>query len=231
MKTPKRLGMLTPSSNTVLEPETQRLLPSDGSVTVHVSRLRVLQVSADEGSLGQFELDRVLAAADLLVDAAVDLILWNGTAASWLGFDRDKAMVEAIEARTGIRATTAVLALNDRLRELGARRLGLVTPYVEALEARILANYRAAGFEIGASVRSNLTDVTRIGEIAPAAIADMVRDVGRSPADAILIVCTNLAGAGMAPALTEELGIPVLDSVRVAVEHSLARLLTPRAAF
>jgi maleate isomerase len=224
MVRPKRLGMLTPSSNTVLEPETQRLLPPDGSVTVHVSRLRVTQISAEESSLQQFELDRVLSAADLLADAEVDLILWNGTAASWLGFERDRALVDAIEKRTGVDATTAVIALNERLTALGARRIGLVTPYIEAVETRIVANYRAAGFEVVAAVRANLTKNTSYAAIAPAEIADMVRAAARKPVDAILILCTNLAGARVADPLTNDLGIPVLDSVAVSVLHSLARL-------
>ena len=220
----KRLGILVPSSNTVVEPETQKLLPPDGSVTTHVSRLKVVQISADDGSLKQFELDRVLAAAELLADADVDLILWNGTAASWLGFERDADMIHAIEAATGIAATTAVIALNERLGALGARRIGLVTPYVEALESRIIANYRAAGFEVAASARSNLTENTSYAAIAPATIADMAREVARTPVDAILILCTNLAGASIAAPLTAELGLPVLDSVVVAIEHSLALL-------
>ncbi len=224
MSRPKRLGMLTPSSNTVLEPETQRLLPPGDFVTVHVSRLRVVQISAEESSLGQFELDRVLAAADLLADAAVDIILWNGTAASWLGFERDRLLVEAIEARTGIPATTAIMALNDQLAALGAHRIGLVTPYVEAIEARIAANYRGAGFEVAAAVRANLTENTSFAEISPGAIADMVREVARTPLDAILILCTNLRGARVADPLTDELGVSVLDSVAVAVRHSLACL-------
>jgi maleate isomerase len=224
MSRSKRLGMLTPSSNTVLEPETQRLLPPDDSVTVHISRLRVVQISAEASSLGQFELDRVLAAADLLADAAVDLILWNGTAASWLGFERDRLLVEEIRARTGIAATTAVMALNERLAALGARRIGLVTPYVEAIEARIAANYRGAGFEVAAAVRANLTENTSFAEISPATIAGMVREVARTPLDAVLILCTNLRGAPVADSLTDELGVPVLDSVAVAVRHSLARL-------
>jgi maleate isomerase len=220
----KRLGILVPSSNTVVEPETQKLLPPDGSVTTHVSRLKVVQISADDGSLKQFELDRVLAAAELLADADVDLILWNGTAASWLGFERDADMIRAIEAATGIAATTAVIALNERLGALGALRIGLVTPYVEALESRIIANYRAAGFEVAASARSNLTENTSYAAIAPATIADMAREVARTPVDAILILCTNLAGASIAAPLTAELGLPVLDSVVVAIEHSLALL-------
>lgn len=221
MRHPKRLGMLAPSSNTVLEPETAKLLPSDGSVTSHVSRLRVVQISEDMSSLQQFEIEPVLAAAELLADAAVDLILWNGTAASWLGFDCDQQWVAAIEARTGIRTTTAIIAINEALRRIGARRIGLVTPYVEALERRIIANYSGIGIEVAAAVRSDLTENTAYAAITPEEIAEMVRKVARQPVDAILILCTNLAGSSIAPQLSKELGIPVLDSVRVAIEHSL----------
>ncbi|WP_052210854.1 aspartate/glutamate racemase family protein [Rhizobium rhizogenes] len=221
---PKRLGMLAPSSNTVLEPETAKLLPTDGSVTSHVSRLRVVQISDDASSLQQFEIEPVLAAADLLADAAVDLILWNGTAASWLGFDRDRQWVEAIEARTGIRTTTAVIAINEALQRIGARRIGLVTPYVEALERRIIANYSGIGIDVAAAVRNNLTENTAYAAIKPREIANMVREVALTPVDAIVILCTNLAGSSIAPALSLELGVPVLDSVRVAIEHSLVFL-------
>jgi maleate isomerase len=222
----KRLGMLVPSSNTVVEPATMRHMAGIEGVSVHVSRLGVVMISADQGSLQQFDVDRVVAAAQLLADAKVDLILWNGTAASWLGFARDREMVEAITAATGIPATTAVMALNARLRALGARRIGLVTPYVEALEARIVANYTAAGYEVAAASRADLTENTRYAAIPPETIADMARAVAGTPVDAILILCTNLAGAAIAGPLSAELGIPVLDSVVVALEHSLALLGT-----
>ena len=60
--------------------------------------------------------------------------------------------------------------------------------------------------------------------ITPDEIAGMVREVARTPVDAILILCTNLAGSSIAEPLGRELGVPVLDSVRVAVEHSLMLL-------
>ena len=104
---PKRLGMLVPSSNTVLEPAVAKLLPADGSVTTHVSRIGVVTISADERSLGQFTVGQFTAASTLLADAKVDLILWNGTAASWLGFDWDQQIIETIERQTMTRATTA----------------------------------------------------------------------------------------------------------------------------
>jgi maleate isomerase len=216
--------MLVPSSNTILEPVTVGLLPPDGSVTAHVSRLRVLRIADDDSTQSQFDSEPMLQAADLLADAKVDLILWNGTAAAWLGFARDEAITTTIAARTGIQATTAVIALNQRLQDLGARRIGLVTPYVADIERQIIANYRAIGIEIVAAARADRTDNASFADIAPDEVAAMVRRVAVAPLDAILILCTNMAGAPVATALTAELGIPVLDSVVVAVEHSLARL-------
>jgi maleate isomerase len=217
----KRLGMLVPSSNTVLEPATAALLPADGSVTAHVARLRVVRIADDADSDAQFALDRVLAAAEMLADAEVDLILWNGTAASWLGFERDAELVAAIERHTAIRATTALLALNAELARRGARRIGLVTPYVAAIEARITAHYAAAGITVVTAIRADLTENTAYARIPPDVVCAMVRQAAREPVDAVLIVCTNVAGAALAPDLERELGVPVLDSVRVAIEGSL----------
>jgi maleate isomerase len=222
----KRLGMLVPSSNIVLEPETAKILAPHHWLTCHVSRLPVVTISAEDGSRGQFDLPPVLATAKLLADARVDLILWNGTAASWLGFDRDRTLTEAIQAQTGIPATTAVLAINERLSRLGARRIGLVTPYIDAIDADIARNYREIGVDVVASERLRITDNFAIGEVSADQVSDMIRTVARARPEAIVVMCTNLVGAAFAETLSAELGIPVLDSVRVAVEHCV-ELLRP----
>ncbi len=226
----KRLGVLAPSSNTVLEPETVKLLPADGSISVHVSRVRVVRISERPESLAQFEPAPFLAAAELLADAHVDLILWNGTAASWLGFERDRQLIAQIESHTHIRTTTAVIAINTALARLGARRIGLVTPYVAGLEARIIGNYRTIGIEVASAVRRDLTENTDYAAISPGEVADMVRAAAREPVDAVVIMCTNLAGSSVAQALERELGVAVLDSVRVAIQHGLELLRAPSAA-
>lgn len=217
-----RLGMLVPSSNTVLEPATTALLPADGSITTHVARIRVLRIADDASTQAQFTGQAMADAAELLADAKVDLILWNGTAAGWLGFAQDDAIVSAIEARTGIPATTAVMALNARLAALGARRIGLVSPYVEAVERQIVENYAAAGIAIVAMARADRTENASFADITPETVAEMVRAVARTPVEAIMILCTNMAGAHLAPGLSAELGVPVMDSVRVAIDHSLS---------
>ena len=46
-----RLGMLTPSSNTVLEPLTTAMLADLPNATAHFARFRVLKISMDDLSL------------------------------------------------------------------------------------------------------------------------------------------------------------------------------------
>jgi maleate isomerase len=214
----RRIGLLLPSSNTVVEPESQSLIPQDGSVTLHFSRFRVTVISDDSASSRQFEMESMLQPALLLADAKVDRIAWAGTAASWLGFDRDDELVGLITGRTRIPATTAVLAINAHLCRLGARRLGLVTPYIEALEQQIKANYRAWGAEVVASRRLNLTVNTDYAAVGPDTIEAMCRDVASARPDAIVIMCTNLGFARQAGTLSVGLGIPVIDSVAATLD-------------
>lgn len=118
-----RVGMLTPSSNTVLEGLCFRMTADLPGVSVHFSRFRVTEISLAERGLQQFDAAPMLAAADLLADAEVDAIVWQGTSGGWLGFEEDERLCASIIDATGIPATTSVLALNDALRAVAARRI------------------------------------------------------------------------------------------------------------
>ncbi len=121
---PIRLGVLTPSSNTALEPLTSAIVAGAAGASAHFSRFKVTEIALSDAALGQFDDSKILAAADLLADAKVDVIGWSGTSSGWLGFDADRRLVERIRERTGIPATTAVLALNELLALRGITRLG-----------------------------------------------------------------------------------------------------------
>src|ERR1700685_1915950 len=104
-----RLGMLTPSSNTALEPITNAMLAGIADVSVHFSRFKVTEIALSESALRQFDDSEILRAAEVLAHAQVDVIPGNGPSAGWLGFDRDERLCERITAATGIRACTTVL--------------------------------------------------------------------------------------------------------------------------
>jgi hypothetical protein len=61
-----RLGMLTPSSNTVLKPVTMAMPASLPDVSAHFSRFKVTEIARSEQALGPFDDSEILCAAELL---------------------------------------------------------------------------------------------------------------------------------------------------------------------
>jgi maleate isomerase len=221
MAAPIRLGMLTPSSNTVLEPITAAMLAGLPEVTAHFARFRVTEIALSPGALAQFDDSAILAAAELLSHAKVDVIAWNGTSSGWLGFAADERLCQRITSATGRPAATSMLALNSVLRRKDVRRLGLVTPYRADVQARIVANYGALGIECVAERHLDIQDNFAFAEVEPAVLARMTREVAASRPDAIAIACTNLRAASLVFELEQELGVPVYDTIATVVWDSL----------
>jgi maleate isomerase len=221
MSAPVRLGMLTPSSNTTLEPVTTAMLAGLPSVSVHFSRFRVTEIALSRDALAQFDERPILAAAELLAHARVDVIAWNGTSSGWLGFDADTRLCERIEAATGIRACTSMLALNEILTATGVKRFGLVTPYIDVVQQRIIANYAALGIECDAERHLGIQDNFAFAEVAADTLAGMIHAVAAERPDAIGVICTNLRAAPLVAALERETGIPIYDTIATVVWKSL----------
>ncbi|MGH8737993.1 MAG: maleate cis-trans isomerase family protein [Burkholderiales bacterium] len=215
------LGMLTPSSNTVLEPVTAAMLAGLPEVSAHFGRFRVTEIALSERALGQFDDGEILRAAELLSHAKLHCIGWNGTSSGWLGFDADERLCERITAATGIPACTSVLALNEILRATGVARFALVTPYRDDVQQKIVANYARSGFQCVAERHLGLQDNFSFSEVSADRLRAMAREVAQAKPQAITIFCTNLRGAPIAEALEQELGIPVYDTISTVVWRSL----------
>lgn len=215
------LGMLTPSSNTALEPLTSAMLSGLPEVSAHFGRFRVTEISLQPQALGQFDMAPILEAARLLADAHVDVIAWNGTSSGWLGFEADVALCRRIEQETGVRCCTSVLALNEIMEKTQRRRFGLVTPYLDDVQAAIVANYARSGFECVAERHLNRSVNFSFSEVEPPQIVQMAHEVAEARPQCLTTFCTNLRAAQLAPTLEAALGLPVYDTVSTAVWKSL----------
>ncbi|OAG40442.1 hypothetical protein AYO21_05342 [Fonsecaea monophora] len=218
-----RLGVIVPSSNTALEPLTNAIvssIPSENlTISVHFSRFRVTTIDLTPTASAQFVFEPILAAARLLADANVDVIGWSGTSAGWLGFDHDERLCAAIEADTGIKATTSVLALNALMRSLGVTSIGLVTPYIKGMNDAIRANYAAIGIDISANWERHLgiTDNNEIVRVDESTLDEMVINVAANGAQILTTFCTNLRAAQRVEYWEKSLRVVVLDSVSTTV--------------
>ena len=215
-----RLGVLIPSGNTVAEPELRAMLPP--GVGMYVTRLPL------KGS-GEAELLAMLNTLEhgtaLLADAAPDAIAFHCTAVSTFA----PRMAGEIKQRMGQASSIPALATADAilaaLTALKAKRILLVTPYMEAVHNREIAWLTANGFEV---TGGNNMGVDTNGEMARVPPADIVQfalaaahDV---PADVCFISCTAIRSAGVIETLEESLGIPVITSNQVLAWHALHQL-------
>jgi maleate isomerase len=226
---PIRLGMLTPSSNTVLEPVTARIVAGLSDVTVHFSRFRVTEIGLDVAALSQFHERPMLAAAELLADAKVDVISWNGTSAGWLGLDSDRRLCDRIRSVTGISASTSVLTLFEILRRRREKSVGLVTPYTDDVQNAIVAGFAREGVEVIAERHLRIRDNYSFGEVSDQTLIKMIGDVAVRRPDAIVVFCTNLAAAPFVAALEARYEVAIHDSVAAAIYGALNAVGAPLA--
>ncbi len=215
------LGMLTPSSNTTLEPVTTAMIADIPEASAHFGRFRVTEIALSNQALAQFDDSEILRAAELLAHAKVQSIGWNGTSSGWLGFDADERLCRRITEATGIPACTSVLALNEIFDITGVKRFGLVTPYLDDVQAAIIRNYAASGMECVAERHLRKQDNFSFSEVGADELRAMVREVAKAKPQAITIFCTNLRGAPLVEELEREVGIPIYDTISTVVWKSL----------
>lgn len=219
-----RIGMLTPSSNTCLEPVTTAILQDAGTpASMHVSRVPVTRIAIDGQAAAQFQVAPMVAAARLLADARVDVIVWNGTAGSWLGTDHDLELTSAIEKATGIPATTSTLALLDACRAFGVTRLGLAVPYTTDVTGQITARYAEHGIDCPSTASLGLTENVAFAATPAERVRHLIEQAGSGPekVHAVAVVCTNVFGAPHAASAESQLDLPVFDSVAATLWHAL----------
>lgn len=218
----KKIGMLTPSSNTALEPICSRMVSGlEDQVTMHYSRLEVTKISLEKDALAQFDLDPFLRAAEFLANADVDAIAWNGTSGGWVGFEFDKMLCEKITKSTGIPATTSMLAMLDAFEEYEVKTLHTVTPYIPTIDELIIKQYAKCGYEVINARGLNQTVNRSFSLVTPEQIDQMCREVSVDPADGISIICTNLRSTWQIEQLERDYGITVYDSTAVTVWKTL----------
>jgi len=229
---PRRIGMIVPSSNTCLEPQTYRILGARTDVTVHFTRIPVTRIALDDSSNRQFDPAVMREAAQLLATADVDVIAWNGTSGSWLGPAHDRELAAEITGATGIPATTSTLAYFEAFQAFGSERIGLFTPYTEDVNHQVIASYEREGIKTVDHRALGLSDNESFARVTDEEMLPGSRELAATAPDALVYLCTNLYGANVTAEIEEGTGVPVLDSVAVTLWHALklagAPLLDPR---
>lgn len=211
------LGIIVPSSNTVLERDYTRLV-LDG-VSFHFSRVlnsedTIEQLTAMKES--SREAARLLGHPRRMKGIALGC-----TGGSFLeGMGYDESVVKVMEEASGLPAVTTSGGVLASLRALAVRKVAVFTPYDEWLSNRLVMFLRSNGFDIafhafGFDLRTTLQDDCwqPINDWVAAQVPD--------DADGVFISCTDFGWLrGIAP-LEERIGLPVVTSNLATLWHLL----------
>lgn len=215
----RRVGLLLPSSNVVIEEligESGADAPWHGTA-FHVARLRVDTISTDERSRRQFQDGVMLRAADVLADAEIEAMVWAGTAGFWLGLEHDRALSQRLSTALRRPATTATLAFLAACRSRAARRLAIVTPFLPAIGAKIASTLVREGFEVVSEAHFGVEQSRRMADLPAATVDAAIKAALAREPDAIGCICTNMRVAASWFAPSPAAPVPIIDTARASL--------------
>jgi len=211
-----------------LDRELWRWVPDD--VTLHLTRTQYspLPVTVEQAEQISDTAEAAQCTQDLVTvgPAAVAFACTSGSFVG--GRAGERALVDAMEQAGAPAAVTTSGALLEALARLEVTRVGIATPYDEAVTARLHDFLGEAGVTVTGSTHLGLSE--RIWAVPYAETMDLVREVASSGCQAVFVSCTNLPTFDIIGPLENELGLPVLTANQVTMWAALGRAGTSAVA-
>lgn len=213
------IGLLALASDGVIESELRNFLTSDG-VAVYTTRLPRIP-DTTPSSLRLMEQGIAECTERLLPGRKLDALAFGCTSAVMvIGPEAVTAKIRTV--RDGIAVTDPVSASLKALELLGTRRVAVLTPYVDSVNAEVASYLIRNGLIISdcASFKQMSGTINRITE------ADVYRagmHLARGDAEAVFISCTGLRCSSVIDQLERDIGKPVVASNQ-ALAWDLLRL-------
>lgn len=188
-------GLLTPQANTTAELEVQILCPPGYAALT-------ARPTSDRPTMEDRLIDYVAQMDDTITrfaNAPIKAVGFACTGASYLvDPDEERRSLDAIAQRRGIPVVTAAQAITDALNCLGARRIGVVSPYGDSLHDAGMVYWTARGFDIGPIERLAGQEAAfhPIYSLSGNASRAGLEALEGSDVDAIVILGTGLATLG-----------------------------------
>jgi maleate isomerase len=210
-----RIGLIVPSSNTVAEVDFYRRLPPD--CTLHTARM-YLEETTPEGESVMLDEHLPRAITDLAT-ARPDVVVFGCTSAGALrGNAYEAQLIDRIGAETGAQTFSVSASVRHTIRAAGARRVGVITPYVDSLNEKIRESLEADGFEVAAIHGLGITENFAIAEAPPERIAEFASECFEgSDIDLLFASCTNFRALDARDDIKAALGVPVVTSNQAAL--------------
>ena len=222
-----KIGVVTPSTNTIVEPEFHAMAPL--GVTNHTARFLIPNMALNSNEDFEQLVVEIKATLDDAIDgltpAAVDHVIIGISAESfWDGADGADKLQKRLEAKAGCTMTLGSAATRSALQAVGAKRLGVVTPYWPVADDRVRHYFGECGFEVVALKGLKANSPVNIAEQSEETLRQAMVEVNTREVDTIIQVGTNLGMAQLAGEAERWLGKPVIAINTALYWHALRQM-------
>lgn len=222
-----KIGILVPSTNTTVQPETDAMRPP--GVTNHVARIHIPDLPLRDDTEFETMIEAIgpglFPAIDRVMTCAPDhLVMGMSIPTFWGGKDGAASLLAQIEARAGVPVTTGSFACIEALRRFPhVRRIGVLTPYQPIGDAHVSRFFEDHGYEVGALHSLLRPSEVQIAHATEDEIRDGLKRLAEAGVDAILQAGTDLAVTDIADEAERWLGLPVIAINAASYWHALRR--------
>ena len=220
-----RVGLIVPSSNSVIEVDFYRRLPADA--TLHTARM-YLEETTPEGESAMLD-EYLPTAINDLRSARPDVMVFGCTSAGALrGNAYEGELIKRIGDETGAQTFSVAASVRRVIRETRGRRVGVITPYVDSLNDKIRQSLEDDGLEVAGIHGLGITENFAIAEVEPARIAEFASECfADSDIDLLFASCTNFRAIDAREEIQTALGVPVVTSNQAALVCVLDQIGAP----
>ncbi len=213
------IGVVSLATDQTLEHEFRMLLGLPGVGVFHSRIAAANQVTP--ANLKAMEA-RIKDAVDLILPGVdLDVVAYGCTSAS-LVMGEEAVFAQIRKVRPAAQCTTPLGAAAAALRTLGAKRIGVLTPYRADINDALARHFAGRGFTVAMLESFHEEDDRNAARIRPADIRRAAAAMARAPGvDAVFVSCTNLRGAAAVPQLEQAAAKPVTTSNHAMAWHCL----------
>ena len=209
-----KFGVLAPSTNTIVEPDFYRM--SVPGVTAHFSRIHIRNQNlsddaAFEALLGQVRQEIGYAVERVMTAEPDYMVMGMSSETFWGGVEGNRQFIQQIKALSGeLGVATGAEACERALHRLGARRLGVVTPYQPVGDANVVRFFNEIGFDVVKIKGLRCPMAVSIAHVQEAELRQALLEVNANDVDALVQAGTNLSMVRLADEAERWLGKPVI---------------------
>jgi len=217
----KRFGVLVPPANVTVEDEFRMFVPE--GIQYHIGRLFRKSFDTNYDTMKEM-VESTSHAAACVAQTKPELIAWACTSGSFIdGVSHDEGISRRIVDETGIPAITTSAAMIAALKAVGAKRVYLVTPYVQDLNDREVQFLEENGFSVTHTASFLHPHTLLIRATTSDEVMDLVLKEKDKAGDfdSVFISCTQLHSLDRVAAIEARLGVPVVTSNQATLWASL----------